>query len=305
MNILVTGAGVIGCHTARLLHEQGHGVVLLDVAPNMEAIGSIIDIQAISIAVLDVTDCGALEKIIKEKGVERIIHTAALMTAACRQNPYRGIDVNVIGTTAVLDCARRGLVSRVVHSSSNVVDAPETSVYALTKMMSERVAKMYRTSYGVEAVSLRYAAVLGTWKGPPTSIPARLLRLLVDAAVQRRAAVIDDPMLIWQGVDSFVDARDCAAANVAAALAEKPVTAVYDVAPSRGLAFDDIIEAIKHRYADFKTDFRVSTDKGFAGYPVKTDIKIDTTIAQREIGFTARHSIGDTVEEAARFASTS
>jgi hypothetical protein len=38
---------------------------------------------------------------------------------------------------------------------------------------------------------------------------------------------------------------------------------------------------------------------------VKTDIKIDTSIAQREIGFTTQHSISDTIEEAARFASAS
>lgn len=305
MNVLVTGAGVIGCHTARLLHEQGHSAVLLDVAPNMEAVASIIEPQAISIAKLDVTDSEALEALVKEKSIEHVIHTAALMTAACRQNPYRGINVNVMGTTAILDLARRGLVSRVVHSSSNVVDALETSVYALSKCLSERVARMYRASYGVETVSLRYAAVLGAWKGPPTSIPARLLRLLVDAAVQHRTAVIDDAMLIWQGVDSFVDSRDCAAANVAAVVAEKPVTAVYDVAPPKGLAFGDIIAAIKQRYPNFKTDFQVTTEKGFAGYPVKTEIKIDTSTAQREIGFTAQYSIGDTIEEAARFASAS
>ncbi len=238
---------------------------------------------------------------IKERKAERIIHTAALMTAACRDNPQRGIQVNVMGTTSVLDCARRGLVSRVVQSSSNVVGAPGTSVYALTKMISERVAGMYRASYGVEAVSLRYGAVFGAWKGPPTSIPARLLRLLVEAAVKQKAAVIDDPMYIWQGVDSFVDARDCAAANVAAVLVEKPVTAVYDVAPAKGLAFEDIIQALKRRHPDFQTDFRVTTDNGFAGYPVKTEVNVDAATAQREIGFTARYSIGDTIEEAARF----
>ena len=43
MRILVTGAGVIGCHTARLIAEQGHDVVLVDVAPNMQAVASIVD----------------------------------------------------------------------------------------------------------------------------------------------------------------------------------------------------------------------------------------------------------------------
>jgi UDP-glucose 4-epimerase len=182
-----------------------------------------------------------------------------------------------------------------------VVEAPSTSVYALSKSLSEQISDMYRRSYNVTAVSLRYAAVFGAWNGPPTSIPARLMRLLVDAAVQRKPAVIEDPMLIWRGVDSFVDARDCAAANVAAALADNPVTGVYDVAPAKGLAFDDIETAIRSRYPDFKVNYRVTTEKGFAGYPVRDKVSIDGATAKREIGFSPRFTIGDTVEETARF----
>jgi nucleoside-diphosphate-sugar epimerase len=303
MNILVTGAGVIGCHTARLLHERGHAVVLLDVAPNLPAVESIVDTRAVPICNADVTDMAAVEALLKERRIECVVHTAALMTAACQANPHRGIQVNVMGTTAILDCARRGLISRVVQSSSNVAEAPATSVYSLTKMVSERVSTMYRTSYGVRVVSLRYGAVFGAWNGPATSLPARLLRLLVDAAVKRQIAVIDDPLLLWRGVDSFVDARDCAAANVAAVLADNPATGVYDVAPAKGLAFDEIIDAVHQRYPDFKTDFRATTETGFAGYPMKSAVSVDAETTEKEIGFKTRYAIGDTVEEAARFVS--
>ena len=108
-------------------------------------------------------------------------------------------------------------------------------------------------------------------------------------------------MLIWRGVDSFVDARDCAAANVAAALADNPVTGVYDVAPAQGLAFDEIVTAIRSRFPDFKVDYRVTTDTGFAGYPVKDKVSVDSATAKREISFSPRFSIGDTVDETARF----
>jgi UDP-glucose 4-epimerase len=128
------------------------------------------------------------------------------------------------------------------------------------------------------------------------------MRLMVDAALQRRPAVIEDPMLIWRGVDSFVDARDCAAANVAAALAENPVTGVYDVAPAQGLAFDEIVAAIQSRFPDFKVDYRVTTETGFAGYPVRDKVSVDSATAKREINFSPRFSIVDTVDETARFA---
>lgn len=302
MRILVTGAGVIGCHTARQLSEQGHDVTLVDVAPNMTAVKSIVDIEKVPLVNCDVTDNSAIENLLATRRVERVIHTAALMTAACRADPRRGLQVNVFGTTNLLDCARRGLIDRVVLSSSNVVETPSTSVYALSKSLSEQISGMYRRSYAVAVVSLRYAAVFGAWNGPPTSIPARLMRLMVDAALQRRPAVIEDPMLIWRGVNSFVDARDCAAANVAAALAENPVTGVYDVAPAQGLAFDEIVAAIQSRFPDFKVDYRVTTETGFAGYPVRDKVSVDSATAKREINFSPRFSIVDTVDETARFA---
>jgi UDP-glucose 4-epimerase len=302
MKILVTGAGVIGCHTARQLVEQGHEVTLVDVRPNMPAVTSIIDTDKVPLVKCDVTDVAAIEGLLASRRIERVIHTAALMTAACRSDPRRGLQVNAFGTTNLLDCARRGLIDRIVLSSSNVVDAPSTSVYALSKSVSEQITDMYRRSYGVRAVSLRYAAVFGAWNGPPTSIPARLMRMMVDAALENRPAVIEDPLFIWQGVDSFVDARDCAAANVAAALAENPVTAVYDVAPAQGLAFEEIVKAIRSRFPNFDIDYRVTTDKGFAGYPVKDKVQVDSEPAKREIGFSPRFTIRDTVDETARFA---
>jgi UDP-glucose 4-epimerase len=301
MNILVTGAGVIGCHTARMLKELGHGIVLLDVAPNMEAVASIVDVKTVSVVKTDVTDNAAIETLIKEMRIQRVVHTAGLMTGACRENPRLGIQVNVMGTTNLLDCARRGLIQRLVQASSNVVDAPGTSVYALTKMVSERISTMYRNSYQVDVVSLRYGAVFGAWKGPATSLPTRLMRLLVKAAVERESAVIDDPVLAWQGVESFVDARDCARGNVTAVLADNPKTRIYDVAPAKGLAFDEIADAIRQRYPDFKVDFRVSVKTGFAGYPVKDRVEVDSATAETEIGFKPIHAIGDTIEETARF----
>lgn len=305
MRVLVTGAGVIGCQTARLLGEQGHDVVLVDVAPNLVAVASILDTSAIPLEKVDVTDPAAIDGLIAARGIQRVMHTAALMTAACRADPRRGLQVNVLGTINLLDAARRGLIDRVVLSSSNVVEAPSTSVYALSKSMAEQATAMYRRSYNVAAVSLRYAAVFGAWNGPPTSIPTRLMRMLVESAVRRETAVIDDPMFVWRGVDSFIDARDCAEANAAAVLADNPVTGIDDVAPARGLAFDEIVSAIRQRYPDFNIEYRVAPETGFAGYPIKDSISIDNTTASREIGFSPRFSIGDTVEETARFVTNS
>ena len=188
-----------------------------------------------------------------------------------------------------------------VLSSSNVVDAPSTSVYALSKMLSEQVSNMYRASYGVKTVSLRYGAVFGIWKGAATSLPARLIRLLVEAAVAGKPAVIDDPLLIWQGVDSFVDARDCAEANVAAVLAENPVTAIYDIALSHGLAFDEIA-AGRQKCFPSSTHYQVKL-KPVCRISRQTSGQGRQRPSRERARLQPRYSIGATVDEAIRFIS--
>jgi uronate dehydrogenase len=83
-------------------------------------------------------------------------------------------DVNVKGTYHVFDCARRAGVKRVVHLSSLMVvwgygvgavvpgDAPARPVgtYALTKHLSEEVARHHAEAHGMEVVTLRIAAPL-------------------------------------------------------------------------------------------------------------------------------------------------
>jgi nucleoside-diphosphate-sugar epimerase len=59
MRILVTGAGIIGSHTARILRERGHDVRLVDIAPNLTAVGSLLDLKEIPLLKADVTDANA------------------------------------------------------------------------------------------------------------------------------------------------------------------------------------------------------------------------------------------------------
>ena len=96
------------------------------------------------------------------------------------------------------------------------------SIYAATKVTAEHLGLLYRDLYGVSTVSLRYAAVISAWSGPGTSVPGRVLFTLVAAAQIGETAVISDHFMVWRGGDEFIDARDCAYANVAALDAAAP-----------------------------------------------------------------------------------
>ena len=82
MSIMVTGGtGTIGSNIARMLVEQGRGVVVYDVAPPppKNVLNDVLDHLKIEIG--NVTDLPRILDVIKTHKVEGIIHCVALVAA--------------------------------------------------------------------------------------------------------------------------------------------------------------------------------------------------------------------------------
>lgn len=323
MTTLVTGAGVIGCHTARLLAQRGESVLLADVAPALAAIATIVDDPRVRIEVADVTDFARLTRLVESHGVRRIVHTAALLSTAIRQDPVKGVEVNVMGTAHLLEVARRHRLERVVIASSTTVGYPvfgdfegdslpedfslksirhrPGSIYAATKVAAEHLALLYRDLYGVNTVSLRYAAVISAWSGPGTSVPARVLSSLAGPAARGEVSVIDDPYLVWQGGEEFIDARDCAHANVAALDAEDPAQGIYHIGLGRLHGFEDFVAGVHRCHPALRVDMRVAPQGGFAGFAHVRRAASDISAAARELAWQPTHALADSIEHFAPF----
>lgn len=307
MTVLVTGAGVIGGLTATLLAARGERVVMVDVrAPERSAAG-------IEFEICDVTDVEALASTIRRYNVERIVHTAAMLSTGIRQDPLAGIRVNVMGTANLLDLARRMGLKRVVCASSTTVayttfgahgptpiaeDEPlhlvsqrPASIYAAAKLAGEHLALLYRDLYGIDVVSLRYGAVLGGPLDRPTSVPGRLLAVLVAGARAGKTVALDDPLLLWGGREEFVDARDCARANLCALDADAPKQGVYNVASGDWHTLPEFVDAVRRRYPDLKVEYPAEIKTGFAGFPSQRPAPSAVECAGREIGFSAAYRL--------------
>jgi len=322
VTILITGAGLIGTLTARHLAEQGEKAVLFDVNPQHEAIAATLRPHQVPVITGDVSSYPALAAAVEAHGIRRIVHTAAMLTAAIKADPPRGIAVNILGAVNVLEVARKCALRRVVLASSSTVSYaafasnpgeryPEdfrmavlserpTTFYSATKLAGEHLALVYAADFGVDVVMLRYGAVIGEWAGPNRSIPGRLVRALLLPALKGETAVIDDPMLVWQGGDDFVDARDCARANHAALTAAAPRQRVYHVTMGRMHAFQDFVDATRALYPSFTADVRVTAKAGFAGFPKIRPATSDLSAAERELGFTPRYDLRAALAECAR-----
>jgi UDP-glucose 4-epimerase len=307
MTVLVTGAGVIGSLTAELLAARGERVVTLDVRePAHSPAGSAFEI-------CDVADADALADTIRRHNVEKIVHTAAILSTGIRQDPLAGIRVNVMGTANLLDLARRMGLKRVVCASSTTVaytsfgahgpapiaeDEPlhlvsqrPASIYAAAKLAGEHLALLYRDLYGVDVVSLRYGAVLGGPLDRPTSVPGRLLAVLVAGARSGKTVVLDDPLLLWGGREEFVDARDCARANLCALDAAAPKQGVYNVASGDWHTLPEFIDAVRRCYPALHVEYPAAINTGFAGFPSQRPAPSAIACAQREIGFSAAYGL--------------
>src|SRR3954454_19447968 len=172
MTVLVTGgAGYIGSHTVRLLVEQGRDVVVLD---NMEK-GHGAAVLGADLVVGDTRDSALIERLVRERGIDAVIHFAAYKAPGeSMEDPGRYFDNNVAGTRSLLAALTATGVRRFVFSSTcavygtpSVVPVDEShplgpeSPYGESKLMVERMLHWYDVCHDLRSVSLRYFNAAG------------------------------------------------------------------------------------------------------------------------------------------------
>jgi uronate dehydrogenase len=180
--ILITGAaGLIGTMLRPRLARPGRTLRLLDTAPLATGPAG----PGEESVTASVTDLGAMTAACA--GVDAVIHLAAISAEAAWE---RIAAVNIGGTYAVFEAARRAGVPRVVYASSNhavgfaprggfpvpdyAFPAPDT-YYGVAKVTGEALAALYHHRYGMDTICLRIltcrekpttARSLSTWLSP-------------------------------------------------------------------------------------------------------------------------------------------
>jgi UDP-glucose 4-epimerase len=120
----------------------------------------------------DIRDTDILNKAMK--GVDYVIHLAAMWLLHCKDYPRTAFDVNIAGTFNVLEACVNNNIKRLVYSSSasvygDAVEVPMTeehpfnnrNFYGASKIAGEAMCRAFHDRYGLSYVGLRYMNVFG------------------------------------------------------------------------------------------------------------------------------------------------
>ncbi len=230
--MLVTGgAGFIGGHLCQRLLDRGDDVVCVDSfdpfydpAIKRGTAASLARSPRFRLVEGDIRDAAGLERALAREGIEAIVHLAA--RAGVRpsiEDPVLYTQVNVEGTVAILELARRLEVKPFVFGSSSSVygdtsgvpfrederAAAPISPYAATKRAGELLCHAYAHLHGLAVVCLRFFTVYGPRQRPDLAIH-KFARLMAagepipfygDGSTGRDYTYVDD---IVQGIEGAV-----------------------------------------------------------------------------------------------------
>jgi len=185
ITVLVTGgAGFIGSQTiAKLFEEDNVRIICVDNFDDTYErkykegnIKLFLDNPNFVLYEIDIVDKEKLKDVFEKEKPTHVIHLAAKAdTRNAVSNPHIYIDVNIVGTLNVFECAKESKVENIVAASSSSVygnnknvpwseeqkDILPISPYGTTKLSSEYLAYTYHRNFDMNITMLRYFNAYG------------------------------------------------------------------------------------------------------------------------------------------------
>ena len=104
------------------------------------------------------------------KNSDYVYHFAAIADIGeAKKNPYKTLEINLVGTMNILEAAVRSKVERVIYASTMYVYNPYGSFYRASKQSAEIMIEAYSEEHDLEYTILRYGSLYGPrtqdWNG--------------------------------------------------------------------------------------------------------------------------------------------
>ena len=314
MSVLVTGgAGYIGSHVVRLLHQRSDAVLVVDDLDSgiKERIGTS---QFLN---LDVSAPGAAETLaeaIRKHEVTSVIHFAAQKQVGVSvQRPEFYYEQNIGGMTNLLSAMRETGVDRLVFSSSaatygipNVDSVNEETTaqpinpYGETKLIGEWMTANASRAWGLRAANLRYFNVAGAgWPELADTAIMNLVPIVFAALKAGKAPIVfgdDYPTADGSCIRDYVHVHDLAEAHLSALdylEREDRKFSTFNVGTGTGSSVFEVLAEIKRVTG---IDFDIDIQARRAGDP--PSLCANVSRIEEELGWKAKRGLAEIIESA-------
>ena len=206
MKILITGsAGFIGFHLARKLASLKHNVEGLDNFNHYYDVkiknkrNELLKSHGVKTHKIDLTNTKSLEKLLKKKKYDCIVHLAA--QAGVRysiKKPDEYMKSNIIGSYNLLNLIKNLKIKHFLFASTSSVygnskskkfdesmpcNSP-ISLYSATKKSIENIAHSYSYNFNIPITSFRFFTVYGPWGRPDMALSKFVKAILENKSIE-------------------------------------------------------------------------------------------------------------------------
>jgi UDP-glucose-4-epimerase GalE len=313
MRVLVTGgAGYVGSHSAKLLIESGHEVLIVDnmAEGHSAAIGKADFVQA------DLLDRPRIAGLLNDRKIDAVMHFAAFAYVGVSvREPAVYYHNNIVGSLSLLDAMRDAGVNRIVFSSSCATygipdrvpiteDHPQNPIspYGFTKYVIEKALADYSHAYGLGYAALRYFNASGAAAdgsiGEDHDPETHLIPLILQVALGQREYVelfgTDYPTPDGSCIRDYIHVDDLATAHVAALEKLEPgMKLKLNLGTGNGASVKEVVELCRKI-----TGRPIATREVARREGDPPALVANASLAKRELGWQARYSMPEIIESA-------
>lgn len=304
MNILITGAGLIGSHCARQAVDAGNQVVLFDLSPNRDYLQKVVGKDRANVVAADIRDLPALIDAMERHHIDTVVHTAGLIGSRVAENSYTGATNNILGTINVLEASRLRRLRRIVYVSTfGVYDRPKISgtviresdaigghnLYTVTKLCSEHLVHSYAAQYKLDTIIIRPSGVFGRGHYVGGSTVGKVMRDLALNVIKGEPFTIDAKTY---GPNEYVYGKDVALSLLLACRAENPKQRVYNA----GTGVVTGPEALAQTVSELAPATEVKV-VGSSGVGASKTASLDLSVSKAELGYTPQYPLKEALRD--------
>jgi UDP-glucose 4-epimerase len=299
--VLVTGgAGFVGSHIVdQLIAHDAASITVIDnmVRGRPANLASALRSGRVSLIEGDICDQPRMDALIRDADV--VFHQAALRITHCAAEPRLAFEVMGRASFDIFQaCVNHEVEKLIAASSASIYGlAPEfptteaaapyadRTLYGGLKMFNESLLRAFNDMYGLDYTALRYFNVFG----PRMDIHGKYTEVLIRWMERIDAGL--PPLIFGDGKQTmdFIDVRDIARANIAAALAPTS-DRVYNVARGQEVSLLQLAETLLAIMG--RPELGVEYREARAINPVERRLA-DVGRARDELGFTATITLED------------